>query len=158
MLGKTACVFTGHRELNEKFNIAALDEAIERFINDGVEKFYCGMALGFDLLAAERVIQLKSKYPRVQLIACIPCANQSEKYSPFQQKRYFEILKKCDEEICLSEFYFKGCMHARNLYMVDHSNCMIAYIKKEEGGTAFTVDLFQRKKPQCEVCFVGDFE
>ena len=115
---------------------------------------YCGMALGFDLLAAERVIEFKAKYPGVQLIACIPCAGQCEKYSPSNQKRYAEILKNCDEQVCLSEFYFKGCMHARNRYMVERADCMIAYIQKEEGGTAFTVKLFRKKHPFGEIAFV----
>ena len=154
MLHKIACVFTGHRELPKNFNVENLDNQIERFIQDGVERFYCGMALGFDLLAAERVLLLKTKYPSVQLIACIPFAGQCEKYSPEQQKRYFDILKNCNEQVCLSEAYYKGCMHARNRYMVEHADCMIAYLKKREGGTAFTVDLFEKKRPQSEICFV----
>lgn len=154
MLPKTACVFTGHRQLKNNFNISKLDEYIEQCILSGVSRFYCGMALGFDLLAAERVIAIKEKYPHVQLIACIPCATQSEKYSLLDKKRYAEILKNCDEEHCLSEVYFKGCMHARNRYMVDRADCMIAYIQKEEGGTAFTVNLFKQKRPQGDIYFL----
>ena len=153
MLQKTACVFTGHRQLEYDFDQERLQQAIENFIQQGVQTFYCGMALGFDLLAAEKVIALKEKYPTVKLIACIPCADQCEKYSPLNKKRYLEILKNCDEQVCLSDAYFKGCMHARNRYMVDRADCMIAYLKKQAGGTAFTVELFEKKHPFGEIVF-----
>ena len=154
MLKKTVCVFTGHRQIKDEFLAEKLEYAIERFLQEGVTTFYCGMALGFDLLAAEKVIHLKTKYPSARLIACIPCSNQRDNYSPVDKKRYLEILKKCDEEICLSDSYFKGCMHARNRYMVDRADCMIAYLKKQEGGTAFTVALFAKKHPGKEIFFI----
>jgi hypothetical protein len=70
------------------------------------------------------------------------------------KKRYLEILKNCDEQVCLSDAYYKGCMHARNRYMVDRADCMIAYLKKQEGGTAFTVALFEKKNAGREIFFI----
>ena len=37
----------------------------------GITNFYCGMALGFDMLAAEEVISLKVELPNLKLVAVI---------------------------------------------------------------------------------------
>ena len=80
MLQKTACVFTGHRQLEYDFDQGRLQQAIENFIQQGVQTFYCGMALGFDLLAAELVLAFKKTYKDVKFIACIPCYNQEKSF------------------------------------------------------------------------------
>ena len=57
-----SCVFTGHRELGEDFSVRKLKKEIEKSILKGVEIFYNGMAMGFDLISAECVLKLKKKY------------------------------------------------------------------------------------------------
>ena len=44
----------------------------------GITNFYCGMALGFDMLAAEEVISLKVELPNLKLIAVIPYDGQND--------------------------------------------------------------------------------
>ena len=51
------CAFTGHRDLPPSFDAAALWDEIEVLIKQGVEVFYNGMAIGFDMLAAEAVLE-----------------------------------------------------------------------------------------------------
>ena len=137
-----ACVFTGHRELDGDFSVENLRKTIENFIKKGVNTFYTGMAKGFDLIAAEIVLEFKKKYD-VRLIACIPYYGQERGFTQEDKKRYACILKKCDEKVLISEFYYKGCLLQRNRYMADRSDCMIAYLKKKSGGTAYTVNYFK---------------
>ena len=141
------CAFTGHRILEEDFSLKSLKNEVEKVINRGVETFYVGMAMGFDLCAAEVVISLKRKYKNVRLIACIPCYNQEKNFCMKDKKRYVKILKKAYEQILLSETYYRGCMQKRDIFMADNADILIAYLKKSTGGTAFTVNYFTKKYP-----------
>ncbi|MFQ9736830.1 MAG: hypothetical protein ACLR06_03380 [Christensenellaceae bacterium] len=59
----TSCAFTGHRRLGEDFDPERLKKEIESCVSRGVSLFYCGMAAGFDLYAAECVVELKESFP-----------------------------------------------------------------------------------------------
>lgn len=141
------CAFTGHRSLGADFSVKKLKKQIKDLILRGVEVFYNGMAMGFDLCAAEQVLALKKKYPHISLIACIPCYHQEKNFSEEDKKRYVEILKKCDKQVLISQEYFRGCMQKRDKYMAELADCMIAYCKKNTGGAAYTVRCFQKLHP-----------
>ena len=148
------CVFTGHRELQEDFSAKKLKEAVLSVIKEGADTFLCGMAMGFDLLAAETVLALKRKFPQVKLVACVPCLGQEKYFSLRDQKRYATALKKADEQVILSDHYYNGCMQARDKYMAERADSMIAYCKKTSGGTAYTVRCFQKLHPDREIIFL----
>ena len=145
------CVFTGHRELPSDFPKKKLKEEIKKLIALGVDTFLCGMAIGFDLLAAETVLSLKRKYPHVKLVACIPCIGQEKYFSKSDQKRYASAVKKADEKVILSDSYYRGCMQVRDKYMAERGDVMIAYCTKKEGGAAYTVRCFEKKHPDAEI-------
>ena len=148
------CVFTGHRQLDDDFSKLRLKKSIEQLIKNGVDTFYNGMAIGFDLCAAECLLSLKKKYPQVKLIACIPCYGQDRYFSDADKKRYVKILKKADESVILSDHYYQGCMQQRDKYMVERSDCMIAYCNKSTGGAAYTVKIFEKRHPDGLILFV----
>ncbi len=150
----TACVFTGHRELGDDFSAKKLRNAIEEQIKKGVIDFYNGMAKGFDLAAATAVVKLKKKYPQIRLIACVPCYGQEKYFSEKDKKTYVATLKKADEKIVLSQQYFRGCMQARDRYMAERADGMIAYCKKDEGGAAYTVKIFKKLHPLSPIVFL----
>lgn len=149
-----SCVFTGHRILEDGFSKRKLKKEVVNAVEQGVETFYNGVAMGFDLIAAETVLGLKKRYPQIKLVACVPCYNQEKNFSVQDKKRYAEVLKKADETVVLSQNYYKGCMFARNRYMADRADCMIAYCHSETGGTAFTVRYFQKKNPTAKITFL----
>lgn len=134
-----SCAFTGHRELDEDFSRSKLEDAVLKLIEEGVDTFYCGMARGFDMEAAECVLRLKKTYD-IKLVACIPCAGQSKYFGGALEKRYKNILSLCDEEILLSENYYDGCMFYRDRYMVERCDVVLCYFKKKKGGTYYTVN------------------
>lgn len=144
-----SCAFTGHRIVKENFNLKLLEETVKRFINDGVTRFYCGMAMGFDLIAAGVVLKEKEENKNVELIACIPCPEQDKYFSPEDKEKYERILSLCDKKELLSDHYFKGCMLARDRYMVDCSDRILAYLNRvDEGGTAYTVSYAEQKNKE----------
>lgn len=148
------CVFTGHRDLQADFSKKKLKAAIKQAIELGVDTFLCGMAIGFDLAAAEAVLSLKKKNPSLKLSACIPCIGQEKYFSKADQKRYTAVLKKADEKVILSDSYYKGCMQVRDKYMAERADVMIAYCKKQEGGTAYTVRCFKKFHPEENIIFL----
>ena len=142
----TKCVFTGHRELGDDFSPSKLKKIIKQLIENGVYIFYNGMAMGFDLCAAEQVLALRKKHPEVKLIACVPYYGQEAYFSAADKRRYVKVLRKADETILLSENYYRGCLHQRDRYMVDNADVMIAYCNKTEGGAAYTLSYFRKTK------------
>lgn len=136
------CCFTGHRTIPDK-DAAMISsyttEVIENLADMGYTTFISGGAIGFDLLAARIVLQLKTKYPQLRLVMALPCKNQDAKWNMFQKRQYRSILDNADEVICLNEEYCTGCMYQRNRFMVDNSFVCIAYMTHTSGGTAHTV-------------------
>ena len=154
LFAPTKCVFTGHRDLEENFDEDKLVQEIEKLILRGVTEFYNGMAMGFDLLAAEKVLFLKEKYPQIRLIACIPFPKQEKKFSDLDKARYAKILKNADEKVLLFDRYFDKCFLKRDEYMAERGEVMIAYCRRKTGGTAYTVRYFGKVRPSGEIIFL----
>lgn len=145
------CCFTGHRPQSLPFRFDEQDERcvrlksllrkeIERQITEsGVTAFISGMAIGVDMYAAEIVLELKAVYPELTLEAAVPCASQADKWSAAMQKRYRDILRRCDKTTLIQRDYDNDCMHKRNRYMVDSSDTVIAVWNGRPSGTGKTV-------------------
>ena len=73
-----AVAFTGHRELShhQAQVRGRLRETILQAHRNGTNTYFCGMALGFDMMAAEEVLALKSSIPVLKLIAVAPFKGQ----------------------------------------------------------------------------------
>lgn len=148
------CAFTGHRNLDESFSLEKLCETVQTLVERGVRNFFCGMARGFDLFAAEEVVKQKEKNEKIRLVACVPYYGQEKGYSEEDKKRYVNILRKCDMRLTFCETYYKGCELVRDRYMADQADVLVAYLKKESGGTAYTVEYFQKKHKDREIIFI----
>ena len=137
----TAC-FTGHRQLAASRLpdlVKRLDLILEELYRRGYRRFFSGGALGFDVLAADRVIHLRRNHPDVKLILALPCSTQSRGWNAAECRQYEQILYAADETRVLSQDYYEGCMHVRNRHMVDRSSFCICYLEKTKGGTVSTV-------------------
>lgn len=139
-----SCCFSGHRnipnEIDEQLAQRLKDGVLYLNANMGITTFYAGGALGFDTLAAEAVLACRKQHPDIRLVIVMPCKNQASRWSRESIKRYECIKEAADEVICLSDHYFRGCMHERNRYLVDHSNVCVCYLTEPNGGTAYTVN------------------
>ena len=141
MMNEITCCFTGHRRIPQgkygeiKRRIA---DEIDRAYENGYRRFLCGGALGFDTMCADAVIEKRKKHPDTSLVLVIPCMGQYEQWSAADKAVYDRIYSECDECYCMSEFYTEGCMHQRNRAMVDDSSLCIAYLERENSGTAYT--------------------
>ena len=133
-----SCAFSGHRVLQSDFDIKLLENGVCDLIKRGTQVFYCGMAKGFDLIAAETV--LKYKKEGIKLIACVPYEGQEDSMNKTDKLRYKDILSFCDEKVVFAPHYNFRCMYARNRYMVENCDVLVSYLRKESGGTYYTVN------------------
>ncbi len=147
-----ACFFTGHRDITQNEYIF-LDKYMQDILLDhysrGCRYFLCGGAVGFDQYAANEVIKLRKKLPQTKLILILPCKDQDKYFSDFQKKIYRNTLELADEIHYVSDKYYSGCMHKRNRELVMHSDYCICFLRKNSGGTKYTVDLALKKG--CEI-------
>ena len=77
---------------------------------------------------------------QVKLHLYLPCRDQDKGWSKRNKEIFNHIKEHADDIIYVSEMYVPGCMHARNRRMVEDSHFCIAYITRNSGGTAYTVD------------------
>ena len=137
----TVC-FTGHRVIPASdlpALTARLDAVLESLYQQGYRDYISGAALGFDVLAAERVIDMRLRHPDVRLRLAIPCSSQAERWSGHDCARYERMLYCADSTHVLSREYYVGCMQVRNRYMVDRSAICLCYLTHMKGGTMATV-------------------
>lgn len=139
---RTAC-FTGHREIPESKAETLeklLDKVIEQLYNKGVIFFGAGGCYGFDALAEKAILRARERHNEIKLILVLPCKDQDKYWNDRIKVEYAEIVSKADKVVYTSEFYSKGCMHKRNRHLVDYSGYCVAYMTRNNGGTAYTID------------------
>ena len=150
-----ACSFSGHRKEEFDFDKSIKGDMFKRFlkvaikeaIDKGCDTFYCGMAQGFDIIAAEALISIKERdnLSNIRLISVMPYKNQHKKWGASWRKRHEFVLENSNEVIVLEEKYFTGCYHQRNRYLVDNAQMLICYYNGSAGGTKHTVEYAEQK-------------
>ena len=148
-----ACAITGHRSLPQNFSKDTVRNSLIALIEKGVKTFYNGLAVGFDLLTAEILMELKEFYPFIRVCGCVPFYGQERYFPAVDKERYAAVIKLCDEVVTLSDGYYKGCYHKRNLYMIERADVLYAYCLTARGGAAYTVKEFSRLKGKENVIF-----
>lgn len=161
----TTCCFTGHRcqKLPWRFKEndirciemkATAKTKIIDAIHKGYDTFISGMAIGFDMICAELILEIKKDYP-IRLVCALPCRTQPNPWKPEYQVRYFKILEQADAVHCLQENYSDTCMHIRNQFMINNSSLVIALYNGLPGGTASTISYAKRQGLTAEIIKVS---
>ena len=137
---KTVC-FTGHRSIIAPHAMtlsAVLENEIVRQIKGGATVFRAGGAIGFDTVAALKVLELKEQYPSIRLELILPCKDQTRGWNELCIRTYKYCLDHADSVSYVSESYYNGCMLERNRRLVDGADVCIAYCTQSHGGTYYT--------------------
>lgn len=143
-----ACCFTGHRIIKITPELVQrLKDTIETMIEKGVTDFYNGGACGWDLLCAEKVIDLKTKYPDIKLHLLLPCPpkEQTKGWNKDQIVRYNNVLQVADSVTVISGHYSQDCIKQRNKMLVNLSECCICYCSNTRSGTGQTIRFAKEK-------------
>ena len=144
------CFYTGHRKLPQhriEYIRSLIKEKVKLLIEEhGVKDFIAGGALGFDTLAAECIIGLKTVYPHIKLHLYLPCYNQSASWSNEDKYKWHILAAQADDFKYITEGnYSYGCMQKRNRAMVDSAYYGLAYYILEKSGTGATVRYAEQK-------------
>lgn len=139
------CTFTGHREILHK----GVKESVERELHalmerDSEFRFYVGREGEFDLLSAQLVRQLKGQRPekQIHLILAEPYMKQSiNTDGKWLSDRYDDIIIPEG----LLGIHYKAAIKRRNQWMIDHSQILIAYVRKDHGGAFTSLTYAQRR-------------
>lgn len=137
----TVC-FTGHRDI-PRGHAFVLPRVLERelltLIERGATVFRAGGAVGFDTLAALKVLELREIYPKIRLELILPCRNQTDRWPEAEVRTYEYVLANADAHKFLFDQYTEGCMLERNRALVKGSDVCVAYCYQNRGGTLYTV-------------------
>lgn len=136
--------FTGHRTY-----AGQADERLRTLVGTlyarGFRRFLSGMAVGFDLAAAEAVLACRDACPGLRLVAVVPFEGQQAQFSCADRERYARVRAAADEVVVLASAYHRGCYAVRNDYLVDRAGVVVAWYDGSSGGTAYTVRRAERK-------------
>lgn len=144
---KAVC-FTGHRGIakNNALSIPTeLKSLLRELIGRGARRFRAGGAIGFDTVAALCVLELREEIPDIRLELVLPCRDQTKNWSESDKIVYNYILSAADSVEYVTDQYTPWCMHERNRRLVNESQVCVAYLKRSEGGTAYTYNYALQK-------------
>ena len=131
------CTFAGHREPECKRDVLAipslLDAAIGQLLKTDDEfRFYFGGMGWFDELCLREVWYARREWRDKRIVLSL--------VQPYERKvagrqLYDEILLP-DE---LRALHPRAAIPARNRWLIEHSDCLIAYVRRDAGGAAATL-------------------
>jgi len=147
------CCFTGYRPSKFPFLLNKsskeyidfenrLVETILNLVNCSVNEFYCGLAMGFDIIAGECVLLAREIHPDldIKLVCAVPFKGQADNFPPEWKKRYNNLIDNADSIILTSGDYHRGCFAIRNKFMVDASDTVVTWYDGKPGGTKSTLN------------------
>ena len=159
VMERTAC-FTGHRPREvmafepldarcERLT-EAFDREVQRLVQQQrVDMFLCGMADGFDLFAAQRLLWLRrmDRIPQgVCLIAVQPYPGHIRSMPRKSwTEAYQEVLLCAQDALVVSAEYGPEAYKKRNAYMVEHARYVLAFWNHSpRSGTGQTVRMAEK--------------
>lgn len=140
--------FTGHRQIPRQHALllpALLEQQILLLMARGATVFRAGGAIGFDMLASLKVLELREQHPALQLQLMLPCPDQTKGWDEPSRRAHRYLTEHADSVICISDRYHSGCMLARDRRLVDGSDLCLAYCAHAGGGTAYTCSYANKK-------------
>lgn len=134
-----SCCVTGPREI-PKDKIEHIRQELRReiaqAIADGFSSFLSSMAQGTDLEFAAIVAEKKKENPELLLEAVIPYSNRMKS----KNKLFRELMRQCSSIKLISQEYDRYCYFARNRYLVENSERVIAVSDgRQKSDTAQTI-------------------
>ena len=140
---KETCCFTGHRDIPAQEEAAVrsrLRKQIPDLLEKGYNTFLVGGARGFDMLAAEVLLELREKEGKdLRLFSVLPFPEWREFWPDESFAREERILKASDSVSFSKQKINRRAYLDRDRKMVDESSLCIAWCTRRSGGTAYTI-------------------
>ena len=121
-----------------------LRQYIPRASRAGYRHFLSGMSRGFDLWAAEAVLELQEQGCAIDLWAAVAYPGMEQYWEPEWQQRYHAVLSHAAKVFPVSGKYARECYTLRDRFLVEQSSRCICFFDGTPGGTAYTVQYARR--------------
>lgn len=156
MILQSAC-FTGPRASKMPYDETSasherletiLKQQILSLIRNGVSEFYTGGQTGIDTLAALLVISLAHEIgTTAHLHLVLPFKDMQARFTRLQRDDFDWIQRHADTVTYINETYTPDCYRARNQYMIDKSQYLIAVagMQTPHSGTHMTINMARKK-------------
>ena len=139
---------TGHRNIPQGHALllpSLLDAKMRALIEEGTREFRAGGAMGFDMLASLKVLEIKESVPDLRLRLCLPCRDQTRGWDEYSRRAYQYILDRADAVSYTAESYTPTCMLERDRRLVEGSDLCLAYCTQNRGGSFYTCSYALRR-------------
>ena len=140
------CCITGHRVIppgEEKKIMVRARYIILRLIREKNVRFFgVGGAVGFDMLAAEYLLDLKAhREHQLKIISVLPYPTwrETDDWTDELRLRQDRILRACDKVVYVRQEYEKNVFLLRDRKLVEGSAYCVSYCNRPRTGTAYTV-------------------
>ncbi len=130
--------FFGHRDCPEAIR-PQLQQILEDLITEGADSFYVGNQGRFDAVVISLLSKLKTAYPQIEyavVLAYLPGTVKSETIDPKHPTIFPEGLETVPRRFAISH---------RNRWMIDASDCVVAYVAHNWGGAAQFAELAEKR-------------
>lgn len=105
---------------------------ITMYRETGIYQYLIGIRPGFDLWAAEMILDIIEKNEKIELYCVLPFKNQAHKWSKKNQTRYAQILERSTGVLRFGTgTYFQNCYVSLDTFLVNHAHTLIAVSGKE---------------------------
>jgi uncharacterized phage-like protein YoqJ len=135
--------------MSEQWLSRMLEEEIQRAVDQGFLTFISGMAKGVDIVAAELVLRMRKRDPRLKLICALPHQGFGLHWGDGWTERFQCVLSSADLIRYVSQDFSYSSYQRRNEWMVDHSALVIAVFNGERGGTKNTIEYAAKQGVPC---------
>ena len=137
-----ACCGFGHREVYENIT-EQLYKAVLEAVEQGCVIFYTGAMGQFDSLFSSAVRKAKRSYPNIKLICVKPyMTKEINEIGEYLYTLYDDIIIPTE----IADVHPKSAIPKRNRLLVDWSDVVIGYIKRQYGGAYAALRYAHSKK------------
>lgn len=145
-----ACCGFGHREVFENIS-EQLYMTLFQIAEQGCKTFYTGGMGDFDKLFSSAVRSVKSNFSDIKLIGVKPYMTKDiNEFGEYLFTIYDDIIIPTE----LSDVHYKTVIHKRNQWLIDHSDIILEYIKRNYGG-AYKAIRYAKRMNKTVIC-IGD--
>lgn len=146
----TVCTFAGHRQIFAVRLSDKINAALEKLLSCDTDfVFYTGGMGEFDTLCSSAVRGAKRRHPEknVRLLLVLPYMIQDiNDNKDYYEQAYDDILVPME----LMGVHYKGAIKKRNRWMLDRSDVLLAYVRRDFGGAYETLQ-YAKKRPAMDI-------
>lgn len=139
-----SCTFAGHREVYGRNVESSIEFAIESILKkDNSFVFYFGDMGEFDKMCSAAVRTAKRRHPELDIKLMVVLPYMMAKVNTdkdFYKNLYDDIIIPME----LSDAHYKSAITKRNRWIIDRSDCLIAYVYRDFGGAYTTLKYANR--------------